>query len=91
MINLEVVSLGDKSTIGGYTMAITLPLEKMSTEEKISTMERIWDDLCRRAEEIPSPPWHKKILQQREECEQKDADAFIDWDAAKKNIRDSLS
>lgn len=27
-------------------MSITLPLEKMSVEEKIRIMESIWDDLC---------------------------------------------
>ncbi len=36
-------------------MEITLPLEKMSIEEKTRTMETIWDDLCRNADSIPSP------------------------------------
>jgi len=71
-------------------MAISLPLDKMSTEDKISAMENIWDDLCRKADEIPSPPWHNKILQQREEHAQKGTDVFIDWETAKKNIRESL-
>jgi hypothetical protein len=30
-------------------MEFTLPLEQMSTEEKIRTMETIWDDLCKKA------------------------------------------
>lgn len=72
-------------------MVNSLQLDKMSTEEKISAMEDIWDDLCRRADEIPSPPWHNTILQQREEHAQKGMDVFIDWETAKKNIRESLS
>lgn len=71
-------------------MALTLPLDKMSTSEKLLTMENIWNDLCRKADEIPSPLWHKKILCQREENVQKGIDAFIDWEDAKKNIREAV-
>ena len=41
-------------------MAIHLPLESMSIEEKIQTMESIWEDLCTKADSVPSPPWHEK-------------------------------
>ena len=53
-------------------MEITLPLEKMSIEEKIRTMETIWDDLCRKADSIPSPSWHEEVLTEREERIKKD-------------------
>jgi len=72
-------------------MEVTLPLEKMSTEEKIQTMEIIWDDLCTKADSIPSPSWHKKILQEREHGIKKGDDEFVDWSNAKKNIRDEIS
>lgn len=72
-------------------MKIILPLEQMSIEEKIRTMETIWDDLCKRAEGLPSPSWHVKVLNEREK-QAGDTDAeFIDWDEAKKHIRDMLS
>ena len=48
-------------------MEFTLPLEKMSIEEKIRTMETIWDDLCRKADSILSPSWHEDVLIEREE------------------------
>ena len=47
-------------------MEITLPLEKMSIEEKIRTMETIWDDLCRKADSISSPSWHEDVLTRKE-------------------------
>ena len=72
-------------------MQITLPLEKMSTEEKIQTMEIIWNDLCRTADNIPSPSWHKKVLQEREDRIKKGDDEFVDWNSAKKHIRDKIS
>ena len=72
-------------------MGITIPLEKMTTEEKIQTMETIWDDLCKKAENIPSPSWHKKVLQKREDIIKKGDEEFVDWDSAKKHIRDEIS
>lgn len=71
-------------------MGVALPLEKMSTEEKIKTMEIIWDDLCRKADSIPSPSWHKKVLQERENRIKKGDDEFVDWDSAKKHIQDTI-
>lgn len=48
-------------------MKISLPLEKMSIEEKIQTMETIWDNLCRKADSILSPSWHEEVFNEREE------------------------
>ncbi len=72
-------------------MEIILPLEKMSIEEKIRTMEAIWDDLCRKADSIPSPSWHEEVLNEREEKVKKGEEEFIDWNKAKKNIRNKIS
>lgn len=72
-------------------MEITLPLEKMSIEDKIRTMETIWDDLCQTAESIPSPSWHKDILDEREKAIENGEEEFIDWSEAKKQIHDKIS
>lgn len=69
-------------------MKITLPLEKMSTEEKIQTMEIIWNDLCKKADSISSPSWHEKVLHNREEGIKSGDDKFVDWSKSKKNIQD---
>ena len=71
-------------------MQTTLPLDKMSTEEKIQAMESIWDDLCKNEESLLSPFWHGEILQEREEKIKKGSDKFVDWEKAKKHIRDSI-
>jgi hypothetical protein len=71
-------------------MEISLPLEQMSIEEKIRAMETIWDDLCKKADSISSPAWHKHVLDEREE-QIKNGDAeFMDWDNVKKHIRDTV-
>jgi hypothetical protein len=72
-------------------MEVALPLEKMSIKEKIQTMEAIWDDLCRKEDSIPSPSWHKKILKEREDSVKKGDDEFVNWNSAKKNIRNKIS
>ncbi len=48
-------------------MAVTLPLDTMSIEDKLQTMEFIWDDLCKKEDSISSPSWHEAILSERDE------------------------
>lgn len=72
-------------------MEFALPLEKMSIEEKIRTMETIWDDLCRKADSIPSPSWHEEVLIEREKRIKNGEEEFVDWSSAKKNIRNKIS
>ena len=72
-------------------MGITLPLEKMTTEDKIRAMETIWDDLCKKDENIVSPSWHKDILDERERAIERGKEEFIDWSEAKRQIEDKIS
>ena len=72
-------------------MGVAIKLEQMTLADKISTMECLWDDLCRHASETLSPAWHGDILAQREEAVTVGEAQFLDWDQAKKKIRDSLS
>ena len=72
-------------------MGVALRLDTMSIEDKIRTMEDIWEDLIKRADSISSPDWHKSVLEQREKSIKGGKDSFLDWDAAKKKINDSIS
>ncbi len=72
-------------------MTVTIPLDQMTTVEKLLAMENIWDDLYRRADEISSPLWHGKVLQQREEKVKKGIEGFTDWENAKGKIREFVS
>ena len=71
-------------------MSITIELEKMSIEEKMQTMEMIWDDLCHGSGKIKSPDWHKEVLADREQALIDKTDEFIDWETAKKNINKAV-
>ena len=70
-------------------MKLTLPLDKMTTEEKLLALEEIWEDLCRIPDNIPSPAWHGSVLDERQQRVEDGSSAFVDWATAKQNIRDA--
>jgi len=72
-------------------MDITLPLDQMTTAEKLRAMEALWADLSRHEEEIESPPWHEQILKEREDRVRSGQETLIDWETAKKQLRDRLT
>jgi len=71
-------------------MNTAIKLEKMTTAEKIRTMEDLWDDLCRHAEDLPSPAWHLDLLEKRDRNILAGESKFEDWEKAKKSIREKL-
>jgi hypothetical protein len=85
------MALFEKQQKGAEEMGISLSVEKMSIEEKFQTMETIWDDLCKKADSISSPPWHEKVLNDREKAISNGEDVFVDLHTAKKNIENSIA
>ena len=71
-------------------MNITAQLDQLNTAEKLRTMEYLWDDLCRHAEDVPSPVWHGEVLAAREQAVTDGTETFRDWEAEKAKIRNSL-
>jgi hypothetical protein len=85
------MALFEKQQKGAEEMGMSLSVKKMSIEEKFQTMETIWDDLCKKADSISSPPWHEKILNDRENGISNGEDVFIDLNTAKKTIEKSIA
>ncbi len=71
-------------------MSITLPLEKMSAEEKIRVMESIWEDLCDTAASTITPDWHANLLAERKAALASGEDEVLDWQTAKNRISEDL-
>jgi hypothetical protein len=46
-------------------MSYTLPLDEMTTAEKLEVIESIWEDLCRNPKAVPSPAGHATVLSER--------------------------
>jgi len=71
---------------GGF-MSAALPLDQMSTEEKLIAMEELWADLSRNQEQFESPRWHEEVLKEREERVKEGLERPIDWEEAKSELR----
>ena len=66
---------------------MTIPLEKMTKEEKLQVMEAIWIDLTKHEQEFLSPNWHKEILKLREDRIQSGQEQYQDWVSEKRKLR----
>jgi hypothetical protein len=71
-------------------MATTLPLKVMTLREKLATMESLWEDLSRSPEKLPSPAWHKEVLDRRRARVASGKAKFIEWETAKRELRKRL-
>ncbi len=68
-------------------MSTALPLQNMSTQDKLRIMEQIWEDLSKTPSDIPFPVWHGEELKAREERLKQRLTHFSDWAEAKERIR----
>ncbi|WP_020506076.1 addiction module protein [Lamprocystis purpurea] len=64
-------------------MKPNLQLDQMSVEEKIQTMELLWDSLCQAPTELESPDWHGEILKERQRKIGAGEAVFLSLDALK--------
>jgi hypothetical protein len=58
----------------------------MTTEQKLQTMEALWDSLWPKPDEVSSPDWHGKVLQERAERVAAGRARFSDWETAKERL-----
>lgn len=71
-------------------MSIDLPLGQMTLAEKLEAMESRWADLSRTPNDVPSPEWHKKILDDRRQLVAEGKLKFLECDTAIKNLKEEL-
>ena len=69
-------------------MQVVLPLEKMTTREKLCAIEEIWDSLSHAPGQVSCPAWHGEELKIREERLAQGQTRFSDWAEAKQRIRE---
>ena len=68
-----------------------LPLDEMSAEEKLQTMEALWQSLSADPATIESPAWHEEELVERERKIESGEAKFVEWEKAKADIRRGTS
>lgn len=66
-----------------------LDIENLSRMEKLRMMETLWDDLARDTSTLPPPAWHGVELKKTELAHAARETGFVDWEAAKKMMRDN--
>ncbi len=71
-------------------MDINLPLEQMTIADKMEAMEILWADISKQPTELPSPDWHREVLNERRELVEDGKLEFIDWDTAIADLREEL-
>jgi hypothetical protein len=67
-----------------------IDLQEMTTPDKLRLMEALWQNLSITASEVTSPEWHGEILAERDRLTASGEEAFIDWEIAKKQLRQEL-
>ena len=72
-------------------MNSNLNLEEMSKEDKLQIMEDIWNDLTQNPKDFESPAWHLDVLKAREKQIKSGESKFINWEDAKKVLRNRHS
>jgi hypothetical protein len=60
----------------------------MTVPDKIRLMEALWRDLSEGDALVDSPDWHAAVLADRVSRLESGQDKFIDWDVAKKLLRE---
>jgi len=66
-----------------------LGIENLSRTEKLRMMETLWEDLAREKPILASPDWHGDELKKSELAHASGGAEFVDWETAKKLMRDS--
>jgi hypothetical protein len=62
----------------------------LTVAEKLRAMEALWADLSRDESQLESPAWHGDVLRAREAKVKSGKETFMDWEVAKKQLRDKL-
>ena len=71
-------------------MSSTIDLQEMTTPDKLRLMEELWQNLSMNASEVSSPECHGEVLAERDRLINSGEETFIDWETAKKRLREEL-
>ena len=63
-------------------------IEKMSTSERLKTMEALWDALCREPSEPESPEWHREVLDERRKSIESGEVKFVSIEEARRRLQE---
>jgi hypothetical protein len=62
-------------------------IEKMSREEKLRTMETLWEVISKEEPGPESPEWHGEVLVETRSRLSAGAEKGLEWEEAKRRLR----
>ena len=71
----------------GIPNDVSLPPDQMNVEEEHRILEHVWGDLARTSTNVPSPGWHRDVLEAREKRLAEGRERSISWEKAQEEIR----
>ena len=69
-------------------MSVDISLNELTTAEKLELMERLWVDLSRQPQDVPSPAWHGVVFDERREAVRQGRTTFVAWEEARQRLLD---
>jgi putative addiction module component (TIGR02574 family) len=67
-------------------MTFDISLDTLTVPEKIQLLKKVWNDLCRNAGSIESPPWHQEVLLERRRRLEDGRATLSTWEDAKTRL-----
>ena len=64
----------------------SLAIQQMTWDEKLRTMEELWDSLRQDESRVPSQAWHETELNQTAERYKAGQERAVDWHDAKREL-----
>jgi hypothetical protein len=68
-------------------MTVQEQISQLPRDEKLKLLETLWSDLARPDSEFESPSWHEGALNDTERRLSEGAEEVLDWETAKKRLR----
>lgn len=62
----------------------------MTLANNLGAMEILWADISRKPADLPSPDWHRKVLDERRRLVAEGKLTFLDWETAIADLRKEL-
>jgi putative addiction module component (TIGR02574 family) len=69
-------------------MSLDISLNELTTAEKLELIQRLWVELSRQPQDVPSPAWHGSVLDERREAVRQGRTTFVAWEEARQRLLD---
>ena len=64
-----------------------LDLDKLTRDEKLELIEKLWDSLEENADDLPIPDWHRQLLTQRLDEMDREGPTGVPWEQVLQEIQ----